>query len=82
MRDTERERYRHRQREEIHAGSLMWDSILSPQAEGRHSTTEPSRCPISIFNYLLRIKSGKKVSYLYSFGNVPLVSITRIDQMR
>ena len=62
MRHTQRGRGRSR----LPAGSPMWDSSqdpgITPWAEGRHSTTEPPRCPevfIIILSFVLNLVSGK-----------------------
>ena len=45
MRDTEREKQRHRQREAPH-GTRSWDLGITPWAKVRHSTTKPPRHPM------------------------------------
>ena len=34
-----------KERSRLNAGSPMWDSRITPWAEGRHSTAEPTRHP-------------------------------------
>ena len=69
MRATERERQRHWLREkQVPARILMWDSVLDPRimsrAKGRHSTTEPPRCPYKRTNDTSSLKmEGERTIY-------------------
>ena len=61
-----------RRRSRLPAGSTMWDSIpdpgIIPWAKGRHSTTEPPRCPfISISIALFSTGTGFQQHFL-NFG--------------